>query len=81
MGTLAVFRERDWRFAGWSAGLTAAYLGVVSLAYPAIESSLGSVGGGLLLAWAVAFVAGVEYVRRGDADEDASPDETTARPA
>lgn len=64
MGGLAVLRERDWRFAAWSAGLTAAVLGVVSVAYPAIESSLGLVGGGLLVLWAVAFVAAVEYVRR-----------------
>lgn len=76
MGALAVVRERDWRFAAWSAGVTAAYLGVLSLAYPAIESSLGSIGGALLLAWAVAFVAGVEYVRRGDAGGDASIAET-----
>lgn len=45
MGALAVLRKRDWRFAAWSAGLTAAYLGVLSLTYPAFESSLGLIGG------------------------------------
>lgn len=75
MGGLAVFRERDWRFAAWSAGLTAAVLGVVSVAYPAIESSLGLVGGSLLVLWAIAFVAAVEYVRRrGRGEAVAEPD-------
>lgn len=82
MGTLAVFRERDWRFAAWSAGLTAAYLGVLSLASPAIESSLGLIGGTLLVLWAIAFVASVEYVRRSDGEnEGVSIDETATKPA
>lgn len=68
MGALAVLRERDWRFAAWSAGLTAALLGVVSVAYPAVESSLG-LGGGLLVLWAIAFVVAVEYVRRRERGE------------
>lgn len=82
MATLAVFRKRDWRFAAWSAGLTAAYLGVLSLAYPAIESSLGLIGGTLLVLWAIAFVASVEYVRRSDGEnEGVSIDETGTKPA
>lgn len=64
MGALAVLRRRDWRFAAWSAGATAAYLGVLSVAYPTVESSLGLVGGVLVLAWAIAFVASVEIARR-----------------
>lgn len=82
MGTLAVFRKRDWRFAAWSAGLTAGYLGVLSLAYPAIESSVGLIGGILLVLWAIAFVASVEYVRRSDGEnEGMSIDETATKPA
>lgn len=71
--------RRDWRFAAWSVGLTAAVLGVVSVAYPAVESSLGPVGGDLLVRWAVAFVADVAYVRRrGRGDEFAESDGVTA---
>lgn len=79
MGGLAVLRDRDWRFAAWSAGLTAAFLGVISVAYPTIESSLGLVVGGLLVLWAVAFVAAVEYVRsRNRVDETGTTDGVTA---
>lgn len=67
MSGFAVARERDWRFAAWSAGVTAGYLGVISMAYPGTESSLGLLGGSLLVLWAIAFVATVEYVRRRDA--------------
>lgn len=64
MGAMAVFRQRDRRFATWFAGLMAAYIGLASIAYPTNPSSVGLVGGALLFLWAVAFVAGVEYVRR-----------------
>ena len=37
MGALAVFRRRDWRFAAWSAGLFAAYVGGLSVAFPSSE--------------------------------------------
>lgn len=70
MGFLAVFRQRDWRFAAWHAGLLGAFIGLASMAYPGIESSLGQIGGALLLLWAIVFVAGVEYVRRRDTGDD-----------
>jgi membrane-bound metal-dependent hydrolase YbcI (DUF457 family) len=76
MGGLAVVRRRDWRFAAWSAGLIAAFLGLASVAYPASDSSLGTVGGALLALWAVAFVAAVEAARRTPA-EDPAADEGT----
>jgi len=47
MGALAIFRQRDWRFATWSADLIAAFVGLASIAYPASASSLGLVGGEL----------------------------------
>lgn len=62
MGLLAITRRRDWRFAAWSAGLVAAVVGVASVQFDA-PSSLGPVWGGLLVLWAVAFVAGVELWR------------------
>lgn len=82
MGAMAVFRQRDRRFATWFAGLMAAYIGLASVAYPTNASSVGLVGGVLLFLWAVAFVAGVEYVRRDDAERDPDLDaDTVARPA
>jgi hypothetical protein len=82
MGAMAVFRQRDWRFATWFAGLMAAYIGLASIAYPTNPSSFGLVGGALLFLWAVAFVAGVEYVRRVDADSEVdASDDSVARPA
>lgn len=80
MGTLAVVRERDWRFAAWSAGLIAAFVGLASVVFPGVESSLGIVGGVLLFLWAVAFVAGVEYSRRSDPSEGESMDEIARKP-
>jgi hypothetical protein len=82
MGAMAVFRQRDRRFATWFAGLMAAYIGLASIAYPTNASSVGLVGGALLFLWAVAFVAGVEYVRRSDVDGEAdSSDDFVARSA
>lgn len=82
MGALAIARMRDWRFAAWSTGLVAAFIGLVSVGYPAVESSDGLAGGSLLLLWAVAFVTIVEYVRRGHDHRPAeSVDEATTKPA
>lgn len=70
MGGLGLVRKRDWRFATWTAGVLAAFLGLASAVYPENPSSLGVIGGLLLLGWAVAFVAGVEHVRRGETLSD-----------
>lgn len=59
MGVFAISRRRDWRFAAWSAGAVAVLLGAASVRFD-VASSLGPVWGGLLVLWAVAFVAGVE---------------------
>jgi hypothetical protein len=64
-GALALFRDRDWRFPAWSVGVVAAYLGLSSVAYPDVASSLGQLAGALLFVWAVAFLGGVEFTRRG----------------
>lgn len=81
MGALAIIRTRDWRFAGLSTGLVAAFIGLVSIGYPAGESSLGLIGGALLFLWAVTFVASVEYVRRDDTRDTEAIDETVAEAA
>ena len=77
-GGLAVFRGRDWRFAAWSAGFVALYLGASSVVFPGVESSLGTVGGLLVVGWALAFVGLVERDRgaligAGPAVEDTEP--------
>lgn len=76
MGALAVLRERDWRFAAWTAGLTAALVGTTGIAF-AVESSVGPLWGGLLVVWAVVFVVGIEYERRGARDERSADRRTT----
>lgn len=72
MGSMAVFRERDWEFAAWSAGLVAVVVGLASVLFT-VESSLGVVGGTLLVLFGVVFVAAVEYVRRFDAERAVAP--------
>lgn len=79
MGALAVLRERDWRFAAWTAGLVAALVGAASIAF-GVESSVGPLWGGLLVVWAVVFVLGVEYERRG-VREERTVDRETAMPS
>ena len=68
MGALAILRERDWRFAAWSAGLVALVLGVTSILFT-VESSAGLLWGALAIVWAVVFVGAVEYTRRATDDE------------
>lgn len=69
MGVLAVVRERDWRFAAWSAGVVALILGVTSILFT-VESSAGVLWGALAVLWAVVFVGAVEYTRRATTDEE-----------
>lgn len=66
MGSLAVLRESDWRFAAWTAGLLAFYLGASSLAFPNYVSSAGSLWGGMAIIWGLVFVAAVELDRDTD---------------
>lgn len=56
MGGHAVFRQRDWRFADWCAGFVALYLGASSGVFPSAQSSVGMIGGVLVVVWALAFV-------------------------
>lgn len=62
MAVLATLRERDWRFAAWSAGAVSVLLGATSLAF-SVESSAGPLWGGLAVAWGLIFVAVAEYAR------------------
>lgn len=85
MGTLATVRERDWRFAAWTAGTLAVYLGSSSVAFPGLASSAGPVWGGLAVIWGLVFVGAVEAARRdgpvhieGTVDIEAPPEEVWA---
>ncbi|WP_255197276.1 hypothetical protein [Halorarius litoreus] len=69
MGVLAVVRERDWRFAAWSAGVVALILGVSSILFT-VESSAGVLWGALAVLWAVVFVGAVEYTRRATTEKE-----------
>lgn len=72
MGALAILRERDWRFAAWSAGLVALLVGATSILYTT-ESSAGLLWGSAAIVWAVVFVGAVEYTRRATDDERETP--------
>ena len=78
LGGLAVFRERDWRFATWVAGLLAGFMGIASIGFPNESSSLGLLGGAALFVWALAFVASVEYNRRDTERREEQTDRQSA---
>lgn len=81
MGGLAVFRRRDWRFAAWSAGFVALYIGASSAVFPSAESSLGMLGGVLVAVWALAFVGLVERERGALIGGPTAVEESAARPS
>lgn len=61
MGTLAIVRTRDRRFAAWAVGVLAAYLGLAASAFPELTSSPGFVWGGLAIVWGIGFIAVFEW--------------------
>lgn len=82
MAALATFRERDWRFAAWSAGFVALYIGASSAVFPTVASSLGVIGGLLVVVWALVFVGTVERTRGGLlATRPGTVEESAARPS
>lgn len=80
-GGLAVFRARDWRFAAWSAGFVALYIGASSAVFPSAESSLGLFGGVLVAVWALVFVGFVERTRGKLIGESSPVEESTPKPS
>ena len=77
MGVLAVVRERDWRFAAWSAGIVALLVGVASILFT-VESSAGVLWGALAVLWGVVFVGAVEYTRRATTEKERTTRTTPA---
>lgn len=64
VGTLASLRPTGWRLTAWVAGLLPALLGVASLIYRDIDSSLRPVWALAALAWGVLFVGVAELGRQ-----------------
>lgn len=63
MGVLTLVRERDRRFAAWSAGVLVAYFGLAAVVYPGQPSSVGTLWGTLAIVWGGAFVGAFELTR------------------
>ena len=63
VGLLASLRPDGWRLSAWVAGLLPVLLGVTSLVYPDVASSLSLVWALAAIAWAVVFVAAAELNR------------------
>lgn len=68
VGLLASIRPDGWRLTAWVAGLLPALLGLASVVFPDLDSSLGLVWAFAAIAWGAAFVARAPFVRQ-DADE------------
>lgn len=56
-GLLASSAPVGWRFPAWSAGGVAVIFGLSSVVFPALASSVGTVWGGLAIAWGISFIA------------------------
>lgn len=63
VGVLASLRADGWRITAWVAGLLPALLGVSSLVYPDVTSSLGPIWALAAIAWGAAFVAAAELTK------------------
>jgi hypothetical protein len=62
-GLLASLRPDGWRLTAWVAGLLPALLGLASLVYPDVSSSLGPAWALAAIAWSVVFVAAAELTK------------------
>ena len=64
VGVVASFRNPGWRILAWLAGAAAGVLGLSSLMFPDLLSSLGTTWGAVALGGGIIFVAAAELVRR-----------------
>jgi hypothetical protein len=60
VGILASLRPVGWRLAAWVAGLLPTLLGIASMVFPDVASSLNPVWALAAIAWGIAFVATAE---------------------
>jgi hypothetical protein len=61
LGALAAFRPAQFRFSAWSAGVSLAVLGGISLAYQGNPSALDAPWGWAALVGGIAFVGAAEW--------------------
>jgi hypothetical protein len=64
VGLLASVRADGWWLPAWVAGFLPALLGLASMVFPNVDSSLGLVWALAAIAWGVGFVAAAEFIRR-----------------
>jgi hypothetical protein len=65
VGVLASLRPTGWRLVAWVAGALPVALGIVSIVYPDVESSLAAPWSVAAIAWGVVFIAWTAFDRRG----------------
>jgi hypothetical protein len=63
VGLLASLRPDGWRLTAWVAGLLPALLGLTSVVFPDVASSLGLVWSLAAIAWGVGFLGAAELTR------------------
>jgi hypothetical protein len=63
VGLLAGLRPDGWRLTAWVAGLLPALLGLASVVFPVLDSSLGVVWALAAIAWGIVFVAAAELTQ------------------
>ena len=69
VGVLSSLRPDGWRLTAWVAGVLPAALGIASLVYPDVDSSLSSAWSVAAIVWGLAFVARAGVAaRRGALD-------------
>ncbi len=87
VGLLASLRPDGWRLTAWVAGLLPVLLGVASMLYPDVSSSLDPVWALAAIAWGVVFVAAAEFTQNAESRTllgsrgVRSKDDTSMRPA
>jgi len=79
VGLLASLRPDGWRLTAWVAGLLPTLLGLASVVFPDVSSSLGLVWALAAIAWGVVFVAAAQLTQTHVADQPRYPD-TGVRP-
>ncbi len=63
VGIVASLRPEGWKLTAWVAGSLPALLGITSLLFPDVDSSLGPVWALAAIAWGIAFVVVAERGR------------------
>jgi hypothetical protein len=79
VGILASVRPTGWRLLAWVAGILPVLLGVASLVYSGVDSSLGMGWAVASIAWGAAFVATAEVTRGATTLADIATERSNAQ--